>query len=81
MSQLADQISEEIGESVLDQTGLTGKYYFGFQFASISHPSDNADAPAIFSAVQNELGLRLEKQKAPIEFLVVDHYEKKPSEN
>jgi uncharacterized protein (TIGR03435 family) len=81
MSQLADELSRELGECVVDQTGLTGKYYFGFQFASVSDPIDNADSPSIFSAVQTELGLRLEKQKGTVEILVIDHYERKPSEN
>jgi uncharacterized protein (TIGR03435 family) len=81
MSQLSNELSQELGECVVDQTGLTGKYYFGFQFASVSHPNDNADSPSIFSAVQNELGLRLEKQKGTVDILVVDHYETKPSEN
>jgi uncharacterized protein (TIGR03435 family) len=79
-SQLADELSENLSAFVLDQTGLTGKYYFGFRFQSVSRPSDQADSPSIFSAVQDELGLRLDKQKGPVEMLVVDHLEK-PSEN
>ena len=79
LSQLADELSQDLSEFVFDQTGLTGKYYFGFQFASISRPNDAADAPSIFSAIQNQLGLRLERQKAPVEFLVIDRYEKKLS--
>jgi uncharacterized protein (TIGR03435 family) len=77
---LADELSENLSAFVLDQTGLTGKYYFGFRFQSVSRPSDQADSPSIFSAVQDELGLRLDKQKGPVEMLVVDHLEK-PSEN
>ena len=79
-SQLADELSENLGAFVLDQTGLTGKYYFGFKFLSVAHPSDDAQAASIFSAVQDELGLKLEKQKGPVEVLVVDHFEK-PSGN
>jgi len=79
-SQLADELSEDLDAFVWDQTGMTGKYYFGFKFLSVQHPSDTADAPSIFSVLQDELGLRLEKQKGPVEILVVDHYEK-PSEN
>ena len=79
-SQLADELSADLDTFVSDQTGLTGKYYFGFKFLSVQQPSDTADAPSIFSVLQDELGLRLEKQKGPVEILVVDHYEK-PSEN
>ena len=79
-SQLADELSENLGAFVLDQIGLTGKYYFGFTFQSIAHPRDDAQAASIFSAVQDELGLKLEKQKVPGDILVVDHLEK-PSGN
>jgi bla regulator protein blaR1 len=100
-SQLADELAENLGTFVLDQTGLSGKYYFGFKFLSANmttlpvlqvplapptgavasrRPSDESQAPSIFSAVQEQLGLRLEKKKGPVEFLVVDHYEK-PLEN
>lgn len=100
-SQLADELAENLGTFVLDQTGLSGKYYFGFKFLSANmtslpvlqvplapprgavasrRHSDESQAPSIFSAVQEQLGLRLEKKKGPVEFLAVDHYEK-PLEN
>jgi uncharacterized protein (TIGR03435 family) len=81
MSQLSDQLSKELGECVVDRTNLTGKYYFGFQFGSVSHPSDDADSPSIFSALKDQLGLKLEKQKGTTDVLVIDHYERTPSEN
>jgi uncharacterized protein (TIGR03435 family) len=42
---------------------------------------ENADAPSIFTAVQEKLGLRLEGRKSPVEILIVDHAERVPSEN
>ena len=63
-----------------DRTGLTGRYYFGFKFRSLMQPREDADAADLFAAVQEELGLRLEKEKLPVEFVVVDRLEK-PSEN
>jgi len=77
---------------VVNQTGLAGKYDFTLkwtpdetQFASfgvrIPPPTDNADAPPdLFTAVQQQLGLKLEPTKAPVDVLVIDHVEK-PSEN
>jgi uncharacterized protein (TIGR03435 family) len=81
MQQLADEISKELGTCITDQTGLTGKYYFGFQYASVLQPVENANSPSIFTAVKDELGLRLEKQKGTAEILVLDHYQRKPAEN
>jgi uncharacterized protein (TIGR03435 family) len=77
---------------VLDQTGITGRYDFTLkwtpddsQFASfgmkIPPPTDAANAPPnLYTAIQEQLGLKLEATKAPTDVLVVDHVEK-PSEN
>ena len=42
---------------------------------------DTGDAPTLFAAVQTDLGVRLEKKKAPIDVFVVDHVEKTPEAN
>jgi len=76
-----------IGRPVLDKTGLPGLYDFTLQL----NPTANGDAGAIKRAAAEEgfslfvyaldqLGLRLESEKAAIDFLVVDHVER-PSEN
>jgi uncharacterized protein (TIGR03435 family) len=43
-------------------------------------PSPECSGPSLFTAIQEQLGLKLESQKAPVEILVIDHVEK-PSEN
>jgi uncharacterized protein (TIGR03435 family) len=77
---------------VVDQTGIAGRYDFSLnwtpdetQFAGlgmkITPSADNAAAPPdLFTAIQQQLGLKLESTKAPVEILVIDHAEK-PSQN
>jgi len=76
-----------IGRPVLDRTGLTGRYDFTLQLS----PTGNADPGAIkraaveegfslFSYALDQLGLRLEAQKAVIDMFIIDHIEK-PGEN
>jgi uncharacterized protein (TIGR03435 family) len=75
---------------VLDQTGLIGRYDFGLlwrpevplgRIANSTPPPGDQDAlPDIYTAVQQQLGLRLEATKTPTEVIVVDHLEK-PSGN
>jgi len=72
-----------IGRIVVDKTGLKGKYDFQLSYAPpsvFSEPATGPAAPSIFTAVQEQLGLKLESQNGPIEFLVIEHVER-PSEN
>jgi uncharacterized protein (TIGR03435 family) len=78
-----------LGGPLTDATGLTGKYdYTIFWSASATSAvmrgapaTDEPDGPSIFDAVQDQLGLKIEKRKGPVQMLVVDHVEKKPTEN
>ena len=84
--------SAVLDKPVVDQTGLAGRFDFTlkwtpdeFQFSGLgikpAAPADNADAPPdLFTAMQQQLGLKLESTKAPADVLVIDHVEK-PSEN
>ena len=77
---------------VLDQTGLNGRFdftlkwtpddsQFGGMGAKIPPPTDSATAPpGLYTAIQEQIGLKLDATKAPAEVLVIDHVEK-PSEN
>jgi bla regulator protein BlaR1 len=92
MSSVARLLSEQLGLMVQDETGLTGKYDFTLQWspergaADAGQPgADNAASTesgglSVFTAIQEQLGLKLESRKAPVEVLVIDHVEA-PSEN
>jgi bla regulator protein BlaR1 len=85
-------LSRELGgQIVLDQTGLKGEYDFtlkwtpdsGFQASAASSGLDSETAPlpdpsrtSIFSALREQLGLKLETKKVPVDVLVITHVEK-----
>jgi uncharacterized protein (TIGR03435 family) len=61
---------------VLDKTGLTGEYDLVLDWTPDDMKSDDQSAPSLFTAVQEQLWLKLDAQTAPREFLIVDHAEK-----
>lgn len=84
-------LSRQTGRPVLDMTGLKGFYSFTLSFTPDQAPTapgpdsgpiaESAVGASLFTAIQEQLGLRLEARKAPVEILVVDHAEKVPTEN
>jgi uncharacterized protein (TIGR03435 family) len=76
ISQLTEELSNQLETFVVDRTGLAGKYYFGFRSHWPNSPSESLEVGPIFSVLPDELGLRLVKEKGPVEMLVVDHFEK-----
>jgi bla regulator protein BlaR1 len=94
MADFVRALSEQLGRPVLDKTGLTGKYDVALQWTPgeselpmLSRTEGTPSAPnfappgsAIFTAIQDQLGLELESQDSPVETLVIDHVER-PSEN
>ena len=84
-SQLADMMTFFVNRPVIDKTGLTERYNYVLSFAPMS-PQAGADAPEFappdfFTAVQKQLGLKLESGKDNLEVVVVDHMERMPTEN
>jgi uncharacterized protein (TIGR03435 family) len=66
---------------IVDQTGLTGRYDFKLRYApDESHATDPNAPPGIFTAIQQQLGLKLEATKAQTDVFVIDRAEK-PSPN
>jgi hypothetical protein len=83
-------LSVYVDRAVVDRTGLTGVFDVTLEFAPPEGPAsqpdatvsaaDPAAAPSIFTALQEQLGLRLEPQTGPVDVLVIDHVEE-PSPN
>jgi len=83
MARLAQMLSEFVGRKVIDKTGLTGTYDFTLRYNGGQPTELNQDPaiwPALIDAVPDQLGLKLESTKGPVEVLVIDHLEK-PAEN
>jgi uncharacterized protein (TIGR03435 family) len=115
MDMLTHVLSGQVGRTVIDKTGLTGKYDLSLHFTPEHMPSGmgqgpgpgpggpgggpagaasggpagasaggppppDASAPSIFTALQEQLGLKLESEKGPVDVIVIDHIDK-PSEN
>lgn len=83
IAQVADFLSRELGEMVVDRSGIAGVYDFEFKYTNDEQvaASADADAPSLITAVEETLGLRLKAQKVPTEIVVVDHVERMPIEN
>ncbi len=81
MARLALILAVQAGRPVIDKTGLDGNYSITLEWAADeSTAGAEPDAPALVTAIQEQLGLRLDPRKLPMEVLVVDHVDR-PSEN
>lgn len=92
--QLCNLLANPLGRTVLDKTGLTGDYDFTLTWTpdlsesmgpkglpeSPKEPPQAADGPSLFTAIQEQLGLKLEGRKGSVSMLVIESAEK-PTEN
>jgi uncharacterized protein (TIGR03435 family) len=77
MDVLARQLSGTAGRPVLDKTGLTGPYHVLLEWYPADQiPPSDLQATSMFVAVQEQLGLKLESARAPVEKLVIDSAQK-----
>jgi uncharacterized protein (TIGR03435 family) len=78
---IAKMLSRYLGRDVRDDTALPGKYDFELTWTPDTGPCRGApEGPSIFTAVQQQMGLRLESTRSPVDILVIDRVEK-PSAN
>ena len=82
MADLAGDLRYSAGRPVIDRTGLPGRYTFQLHWDrdANSTAEQRADSPTLFTALQEQLGLKLEPTTASMQVLVIDSAEK-PSEN
>jgi uncharacterized protein (TIGR03435 family) len=80
MDQLVTRLSRSLGRTVVNQTRLGGTFDLSLEWKPDTDDSMNLGTASIFSAIQEQLGLRLESRKAPVATLVIDHVER-PTEN
>jgi len=88
MPALASILSRMTSRPVQERTGLDGAFNFTLMWTPdefqrpdpLGRAPVNAEAPSLFSALQEQLGLKLESTRAPVDIVVIDHIER-PSEN
>jgi bla regulator protein blaR1 len=73
IANLARFLSGQVGRTVIDKTGLTAKYDFQLTYAP---DMGDITGPSLFTALQEQLGLKLDSQKGPVEVVVIDSVEK-----
>jgi uncharacterized protein (TIGR03435 family) len=84
MQLLSTLLSRFERQIVVDMTGLTGQYEVHLEWtlaAQTTNPVEQPAGPTVFTAVQEQLGLKLESRKGPLDVLVVDQAEKIPTDN
>jgi bla regulator protein blaR1 len=97
LAMLTGVLGRTLGRTLVDKTGLTGKFDIQLQWTpdqaqlqamappgglppGMPAPQFDPNGPSIFTALQEQLGLKLESQKGPVDIIVIDHVER-PSEN
>jgi uncharacterized protein (TIGR03435 family) len=85
MADFARSIEQQAGRPVLDETGLKGGYDFKIHFGSVRRPTDagvpSDPSPTIFTAVEEQLGLKLESTNGTFTQLIIDSIDREPTDN
>jgi uncharacterized protein (TIGR03435 family) len=78
MGEFAPDLGSFLDRPAVDQTGLTGRYDLQLKWTvdESKAPTDGSAPPGLFTAIQQQIGLKLEPVKAPVEVLVVDAVER-----
>jgi uncharacterized protein (TIGR03435 family) len=79
MTRLGNTLAAILNRTVVNETGFNGMFDVHLAYSPVEDTADVA-RPSIFTALQEQLGLRLESAGGPVEVLLVDHVER-PSDN
>ena len=79
LSMLAAQLTRLLGRPIVDDTDREGGFDFDLEWTPDDTAADLAQGPSVFTAIQEQLGLKLESAKGPVELLVIEHAEKPDS--
>jgi uncharacterized protein (TIGR03435 family) len=78
-------LSDQVGAPVADSTGLKGEYDLSLEWTpeapNVMPTASESSFPSLLTAIQEQLGLKLQSKKVTIEIFVIDHTEKTPTEN
>jgi uncharacterized protein (TIGR03435 family) len=80
MEYVVSMLAAQMGGPVTDETGLHGKYDFTVSWAIDNNVAPDSPGPTLVEAIQEQLGLKLERKKGFVDIFVIDHVER-PSEN
>jgi uncharacterized protein (TIGR03435 family) len=76
MSSIASGLSDTVNRVVLDRTGLPGYFDYELEWTPDQMPPGaDSSGPSIFTALQEQLGLKLQSTTGPVDVLVIDHVE------
>ena len=73
MTSIAEELSKITGRVVVDKTNLADRYDFKLEWSADDAPAADNSGPSLFTAIQEQLGLKLEPAKEPVPVLVIDH--------
>lgn len=78
VAEFAQSLARVVGRPVLDKTELAGRYFLWIRY---SGPNAKDSGPDVFTALQEQLGLRLASRRGPVSILVVDSVDRTPTDN
>jgi uncharacterized protein (TIGR03435 family) len=85
MKRLTQFLSRMLDRPVIDKTGTQAVFdidlHFAWEELTATAPKQSSNGPSIFMALQEQLGLKLQSEKLPVEVVVVDHIERVPTGN